>query len=176
MPATEIGRRLPPADEAELRKKLPGLYEPRLRDLSAFLYHGLSRQLTSMPVDIRTERDLAQAWPEHLPQQRRYLARQVKDLEPAVAPELVTVSPARLFAASAAMNIVLAEEAGEIVGVPVGRVFREHEHRALGERLREQLHGIAEPGYPGDRKLTDRWADELWMQGWYRWVAWPDLP
>ena len=42
-------------------------------------------------------------------------------------------------------------------------------HRGLGERLRELLHAVEEPGYPGDRLVTDAWAVALWLRDWYEW-------
>ena len=170
MPAHQVGRKLPEEDHAELLLKLQGVPRSVLEDLSAFLYTGIARQLTSMPVDIRVERELAEAVPDHRPAQASYLRRQVKDLEPAFAPELQELSPERLHRASTAMNVVLAEEAAEFSGEPVGKMFRETPCRALGERLREQLHSVEVAGYPGDRVLTDMWARELGMEDWYKWV------
>ena len=42
-------------------------------------------------------------------------------------------------------------------------------HRALGERLREVLHDVEEPGYRGDRLVMDAWAEELGLRDWYEW-------
>ena len=170
MPASQLGRGLAPEDYKELRDKLAGFPSPALDQLSEFLYHGICRQLTSMPLDIRVEREIAEELPDHYPAQRAYLMTQVKDLEPTFLPEMAEVCPERLYAASTAMNVVLAEEAAELTGVQPGKAFLETPYRALGERLREKLHSVQEKGYPGDRLLTDAWAGELGMEDWYEWV------
>ena len=67
------------------------------------------------------------------------------------------------------MNVVLAEEAADIAGVEPGPMLRENPHRELGERLRGFLHAVEEPGYRGDRLVTDSWANELGLREWYEW-------
>ena len=62
--------------------------------------------------------------------------------------------------ASTAMNVVLAEEAADIAGVKPGPMFRQTPNRPLGQRLRELLHAVEEPGYPGGILATDAWAVE----------------
>jgi len=171
LPATETARGLPAEDLAELRRKLHHLCERHLEDtLSRFLYHGIVRQLTSVPVDIRVERKIADELPVHKPRQDAYLARQVRDFEPHFAPEIREFCPERLYAASTAMNVVLAEEFSELTGRTPADVIRTTPHRALGERLRERLHAVREDGYTGDRIATDAWAREVGMEGWFEWV------
>ena len=169
IPVSPKGSRLPQSMEAELRRKLENPPEPVLQALSAFLYEGTVRQLTSMPVDIRVERETAETVPEHREAQHAYLARQVRDLEPHFLPQIAEFAPDLLYAASTAMNVVLAEEAAEIAGVQPGPMFRESPHRPSGHRLRAVLHGVKEPGYPGDIVVTDAWASELRLREWYEW-------
>jgi len=170
VPATQLGRTLPPEDYQDLRRKVPALSLHALDDLSQFLYHGITRQLTSMPVDIRVEREIAERFPAHQAEQRAYLQRQVEDLEPTFAPQIAEVSPERLYRASTAMNVVLAEEAAEITGSRPGPLCQGSPHRTLGAKLRELLHAVDDDGYAGDRVLTDLWADELGMRDFYQWV------
>jgi len=135
-PASERGKGLPSDDFRELRQKLRCLSPDQLEQFGRFLYGGMVRQLTSMPLDIRVERELAETFPEHSDAQRTYLERQVRDLEPHFLPELAEVCPERLYAASTAMNVVLTEEAAEIADVEPGRDFLETPYRPLGEKLR----------------------------------------
>ena len=169
IPVSRREERLPQEYEEELRRKLRGPPEPVLVGLSCFLYEGIVRQLTSMPLDIRVERDTADLVPEHKAAQRAYLARQVTDLEPHFMPQIAEVAPKRIYAASTGMNVVLAEEAAEIAGVKPGLMFRQSPHRELGERLRKLLRSVEEPGYRGDRLVTDAWAEELGLRDWYEW-------
>ena len=94
-PASEHGKGLPPDDFRELRQKLRGLSPDQLEQFSRFLYGGIIRQLTSMPLDIRVKRELADALTEHKDAQRAYLERQVQDLEPHFLPELAEACPER---------------------------------------------------------------------------------
>ncbi len=169
LPVSEAGKRLPRDDEAELRRKLGNPATAVVEGLSAFLYHGIVQQLTSMPLDVRIEGEIAAMLPEHREAQHAYLRRQVRDLEPHFAPEIASVAPARIYAASSAMNVVLAEEAAEIADVQLGPMFRRTPHRRLGDRLRELLHEVKEPGYRGDRLVIDAWAEKLGLRTWYEW-------
>lgn len=169
LPVSEAAKRLPEEDEAELRRKLGVLPSDVLRSLSGFLYHGTVQQLTSMPLDIRIERTIAEILPEHRDTQHNYLSRQVKDLEPHFLQEIAAVAPDRIYAASTAMNVALAQEAAEIAGVKLGRSCRTTPYRRLGERLRWHLHTVKEPGYRGDMMVTDAWAEELGLRDWYEW-------
>ena len=169
VPVSERGKRLPRDYEEELHNKLQGVPEPLLFEISAFIYEGVVRQLTSMAMDIRVEQQIAKTLPEHHEAQQAYLARQVKDLETYFLPEIADVTPDRIYAASTAMNVVLTEEAARISGIAPGPMFRQTQHRRLGERLRDLLLAVEQPGYRGDRIATDVWAEELGLQGWYEW-------
>lgn len=168
LPVSEATR-LPRDDEAELRRKFGNPPTAVVEDLSTFLYHGILQQLTSMPLDIRIEREIAKILPEHHEAQHAYLSRQVRDLESHFIPEMAAVTPDRIYAASTAMNVVLAEEAAEIADVEPGRLCLQTPYRSLGKRLREQLHAVKEAGYRGDMMLTDAWAEELGLRDWYEW-------
>lgn len=170
MPARELGRRLPLHEDRELRRKLHGLDRAHLDSLSSFLYRGTVRQLTSMPLDLRVERDIASTLAEHRERQGAYLRRQVEDLEPHFLPEIATICPTHVYAASTTMNLVLADEAADLAGVEPGPLFQSSVHRPLAARLHEILRATAVPGYAGDRIVTDAWAHELGLDGWYEWV------
>ena len=62
-------------------------------------------------------------------------------------------------------GICVREGCGYSTEVEPGPMFRQKPHRALGKRLRELLHTVTEPGYPGDRLVTDAWAAELGLRG-----------
>ena len=118
---------------------------------------------------IRVERSLAAGLPDHVDEQRSYLERQVQDLVPTVLPEMRQVCPERLYTASTAMNMVLAEEAAEITGAPVPHALRPPCLRAVADRLQHTLNAFPDD-YAGDRKVVDAWAQELGMNQWYVWV------
>lgn len=166
------GRRLPLKDEKDLRRSFP-IPETELQGISTFLFDGTVRQLTSFPVDLRVERELYEDLPEHRPLQRAYLRRQVEDIEPHFLPQVAAIAPPRIYAASTAMNVVLAEEAAELAGYAIGPLVRASPHRSKGERLRQLLDEEIRVGHIGDRDLTDAWAEELGLRDWYEWMPLP---
>ncbi len=169
-PVSEAAKRLPRDDEVELCRKFGNPPTALVEDLSSFLYHSIVQQLTSVPVNIRIEREMAEMLPEHRGAQHDYLSRQVKDLDPYfTTPEIAAVAPDRIYAASTAMNVVLAEEAAEIADVELSPYAATTPYRSRGRRLQEQLHAVNEPGYRGDMMVTDSWAEELGLGDWYEW-------
>ena len=121
------------------------------------------------------QREIAEELPEHRAKQRAYLHRQVRDFEPTFVPEMADAFPETVSKASQAMNVAFAEEAAELTGAAPGRLCREARYRLAGLRLREQLHALDEPGAPGDRRLTDTWAEELDLREWYEWKRLEDV-
>ncbi len=173
VPASPADRGLPPSEEAELRARFPELPHRVFRDLSVFLYHGLVRQVTSMPLDLLVERALARDVPEHREEQQRYLVRQVRDVVPHFAPRIAAAAPPGVYAASTGMNVALALEASLLTGAPLAPVIRASGSYELGVRLDDLLRDATEHGHVGDRAITNSWAELLGVREWYEWVPLP---
>lgn len=62
------------------------------------------------------------------------------------------------------------EHVASLAGIGVPEAFKRHRSREKGERLLTLLHDVQTPGLEGDREVTDAWANELGLQGWYEWV------
>lgn len=170
-PASPVDRGLDRRDYLELCSKLPlRMEKTEVDQLSRFLFTGMVRQLTSFPVDLRVEREIAEDIPDHAEVQNAYLARQVRDFVPTLSEEIQRFSPEKLYRASTAMNIAFAEEAGEISGTVPDPLFRRHASRQTAEELLHHLHAVSDEGVPGDRGVIDAWAQELGMDGWFEWV------
>ncbi len=176
MPASELGRKLPEQEHRELAQKM-GLKigDEFVQSVSCFLFGSLARQLTSFPVDLRVEREIAQSLPEHKTKQLSYLETQVQDFLPTLDEQMLSMFPEHVFRVSTAMNIAFAEQAAELAGVATDSLFREHSSRSLAEQLLHQLCVITDPGYRGDCTLTDAWARELGLEGWYKWVRYDEI-
>jgi|GEM_PF-2694077 len=170
VPASRADATLPEDLHAELLDKIPAQRGLDVDMLTRFLYSGTVRQLISVPGDVRVEREVAELVPDHRDDQRAYLERQVRDLEPHFSAEIEAFAPARLYAATTGMNVVLAEELADIAGLEPPTYVAESSHRALGHTLRARLNAEEEPGYAGDRNVTDAWAKELGLEGWFEWV------
>jgi hypothetical protein len=65
---------------------------------------------------------------------------------------------------------VAVQEFAKIAEVKVPRGFRNSVQNPLAERLHRHL-VAAPPGYAGDRQITDAWARELGLEGWYGWTS-----
>lgn len=169
VPVSDADRRLPREDEAEITNLLPGMPSPLVEQMSRFLYRGLVGQAASMPLDIRVERDIAAQFPEHAEHQRVYLSRQLTELVEHIDPLLGLLIPTRVYAAASAMNVALATEAADLIGVELDPVFHSSPHAPAGLRLRDEVARTKESGCLGDRLLVDRWARVLGLENWYEW-------
>ncbi len=98
------------------------------------------------------------------------LSRSRRITEEHFSPELAAFAPPRIYRASSAMNVVLAEVASDIAGLEFPAYLRGSPHRGMGHALRARLDAEDEDGYRGDRRVTDKWAEELGMEGWFEWV------
>ena len=67
------------------------------------------------------------------------------------------------------MNIAFAEEAADLAGVSPVPLVRSHSSRKKGEEMLHHLKSIEVLGLPGDRALTNTWAKELDLKGWFEW-------
>lgn len=165
--------RLCKADENELRRKTRGLPPHDLESLSRHLHHGVLQQLTSMPVDLRVEREIAETMTQHADAQRAYLQRHVKDLDPRFAIEFALVVPIAIYRASTGMNAAMVQEAIEIAGVKPGPLYGMSNDRWIGERLGALLD--PGPGVGGDCAAVDAWAEELGYRHRYEWRRLEDV-
>ncbi len=177
LPSAQRGSLLPRKYHMELERRVRTHaeegFEPEDDDIKTFsimIREQLTLQLTSLPLDIWVERKVAETLPEHLDIQRACLEQQVRGMETNFDPDVISVFPEDLFAATIAMNLVLVVEAAEIASVDPGRNFLETPLRPLGEKLRTRLIAEKETGPKGDRRATDAWARELGMEGWYKWL------
>lgn len=139
-------------------------------DLGRYFRVATVNQVTSLPVDIRSEWEIAQTYTHHRGYQTAYLRRQLAEREARYAPNLAEKAPERVHAAGCAMNIVAIDETADILGGRVYSKWHETEYCELADRLRDKFDTIT-PGHPGDREVIDAWAKKLGMRDWYEWVA-----
>ena len=168
--AVDVRRRLPADIERDLRGRLRDVPEGPLLGMSRFLFYGLARQVTSMPLDLRVERELYEDLPVHRDTQVAYLERQLRDLVPQFAPEIEAMAPSALYRASSSMNVALALGFGEIAEVDMDPVFEASPHHGLGRELNADLAAVTDHGLAGDRKAVDAWAHRLGLEGWFEWI------
>lgn len=166
-------QKLPQVLHNELAKKLLklGLPQETMR-LSHTLFAGLARQITSMPLDIRVEGEIALALPEHSERQMAYLELQVHNYLRAVEQDYGAVVPAHVADANIAMNLAFAEKAMELGERPLDAAFEKHKCWPITQWLIDIYLSIDELGRKGDRLLVDAWAEELGLRDWYEWKPW----
>ena len=162
----------PKAVERQLRSqqaasRFPG---PLLSMAAAQMYRGLLVQLRSYPVGMRIDQWLYDEYPELRPDQKTALARQHRDNLEALSPQVRALSPPSVYKGNVSMNAAFALFSDRLLGSPEFAV----PYRAAGHlRTAEQLLSVFD-GTPAeaasDRDLIAKWADELGIADWYRWV------
>jgi hypothetical protein len=164
-------------DYVELFSKLGRTATPdHVVTLLGMLWHGVLRQLSSFPVDLRVERELVTAAPEHALLQREYLEQQLADFSPTFDEGMLSLVPSRLYMMSTAMNVAFTKEAALIASLNVPIYVQNHRSRPQGDALLDALHSAAtESGHRGDRMVTDAWARLLELEGTYCWMPWESV-
>ncbi len=177
MPTTRQDIHLPLEEEYELARNLG--QSPRakpLRNLSKLLSLELLRQVTSLPVDLRVEREIAGSLPEHSPLQRAYLRQKVLRLADSLEEGPSEYVTRFVHRCDTTMNSAFIQGACDLADVTLGRAVRKHPSYDLAQKLLEPVTSTPlDTGVEGDRKITDAWARELELRGWYRWTRMDSL-
>lgn len=180
-PATE--RVLPVMTQKNRRKARAALagHVPRLQrvripkeaahGLVDFWVRGMVSQVTNIPIDIRIERWLHDAYPGLRAAQRRRLQVQLAEYRLALAPQIKALSPWKVFRTANAINYAYAVEVGALIGQPeAAEAYTDQGIRGLGERLRNELGKGYVGDHRGDRAVADRWAQIMRVRDWYQWM------
>lgn len=134
---------------------------------------GLVRQLTNIPADCRIEQWLH----EKFDGLRDMQAAAVHDLHSEVVKALETKTekcfPPSVYLGSNAMSYVLAKAIGNLFDEAwLGARYVEKGFAEVGEKLNSYMTG-PDNGHVADARISDAWARELGMVGWYSWVRLP---
>lgn len=155
--------------------RLPGVPPERIAAFAAKLYHGLMLQLRSIPVELRVEVWIREAFSEFAGVQRAVVLKQLDENTRGLALSVRARTPERIFKATMAMNAAAAQYwAGELLAPELAKPYAREGLAEEGARLLALWRKIPAESVH-DRALIDAWAHELQIAGWYAWVPY-DAP
>ena len=148
----------------------------RLTELINFLYHGLVRQLTSMPPDIMIEYWLYDDFPDLRPYQPMCLLRQQIEAIKGLDFKISRIVPVKIVAASNTMNYCFLRLVGMHMGQNLVSPYDGSVYVKRGKELAEITAREYRNDYLGDIAMTNRWAAFLELQDWFSWTSFEDMP
>lgn len=169
--ATDIGRKAVFRALAGNKKiKRMGLPDTAIRQVAEQLFNGLMTQLRSVPIGLRIDDWLWNECPSLRESQTASLTKQQQDNVQSLSADIRTSVPTTVFAANVAMNAAYALLCDRLLGRELFIIpYRSAGFENSGIRLTELLEEVpAEAKH--DRELVDAWAEELELNGWYRWI------
>lgn len=159
----------------EVLGKAPGVTPEIAVGLAAQLYHGLMRQLRSVPVELRVEDWLRITHPEFAEPQRAAVLRQLDVNLASLSPSARAVAPTRVYKASVTINSATAQFWAGVYEMPdLAKPYNKAGFVTDGTRLLAAWRKVPSDA-THDRDLIDAWADLLHLRGWYDWVPY-DTP
>jgi len=140
-------------------------------ELFDLMYLGLVRQVTSMPIDVRIEEWIYTEFPRLRLDQEMSLRNQIFEAHHALSKEIENLTPKLIYHANNAMNYVFSYfisslyDDSKLVEPYIGSCFQSD-----GKKLIGHLYNEEDKGYKGDRKIINKWAQQLNIQNWFEWL------
>ena len=75
------------------------------------------------------------------------------------------------YRAVTAMTVIMSDEAASIAGLSRSVFSKVSRLGPMIHELRERLHAVREPGYRGDQRVVDSWAEYFGLRGRYEWKS-----
>lgn len=161
--------------QRDMAGRLAGISPEVVDNFTAQLYHGLMRQIRSMPVELRVEAWILETYPEFGPVQRAAVLRQLEENARSLSSSTRSMSPARVFKASITMNAAAAQFwAGTYLMPELVKPYSRDGFAGDGAQLLSTWRKAIGEDAP-DREIIDSWAGLLKIRGWYDWVPY-DAP
>lgn len=161
--------------QQEIASRMPGISPDVSAGFASQIYDGLMRQLRSMPVELRVEEWIREAYPEFAAVQRAAVLRQSEENARSLSPSVRSMSPARVFKATVTMNAAAAQFwAGTYLLPGLVKPYAREGVAGDGATLLALWRKVP-PGATHDREIIDAWAHSLKIGGWYDWVPY-DAP
>lgn len=140
------------------------------RSAKDMLTSGLLTQLRSVPIGLRVDDWLWSVCPDLREDQIASCRLQIRDNAQVLTPSVRHSFPKRVVAANTAMNAAFALFwATKLEDPSIILPYRSIGADIDGKVLLD-IFGKVESKPTGDCGLVDRWADQLGLLGWYRWV------
>lgn len=147
--------------------KLPPSMREQLRDQ---LFDGLMLQLRSIPVGLRVDAWILDAYPDLAPLQRASVLQQLQENQATLGPDVRKIAPKKVYAASVTMNATFAAFWTRAFDDPaLSLPYRTAGYEKTGRELLQLFDQCpSEPIY--DRELVDLWGEHLSLSSWYQWI------
>lgn len=155
-------------DMAELLNSKPiplERYAPMIRHL----YEGVVVQVTSMPVDIRIEKELKRELPQLQELQKKSLIKQIQEGSKGLSLEILSLTPKKLYTCNALMNYAFFRMIDEYIFPVKKKYFDIFEGIIDQEKGEEMLKDALNPDL-NDFELINLWAKKLEIDSWFQWV------
>jgi hypothetical protein len=134
------------------------------------LMNGLLTQVRSIPIGLRIDDWLWSLGPDLREEQVASARLQLRDNAQVLGPGIRQSFPKKIVKANTAMNAAFAQFwATKLEDPAVILPYRSIGADADGQGLLD-IFGKVEPQPRNDCGLVDRWAEQLGLAGWYRWV------
>jgi hypothetical protein len=155
-----------------------GIPDRAIEEMLPIWLGGTVAQVSNVPADIRIERWLYREFPDLRDAQRRSNLDQVDELHRCLRADVRQLTPRMLWSANNTMNYAFVASLAQLFDRPsLLKPYRAfHEIADSGRALLKIVDGTDDTGLPGDRGLTDAWAERLGVLGWYEWRRLDELP
>lgn len=140
-------------------------YAPMIRHL----YEGVVVQVTSMPVDIRIEKELKQEMPQLQELQKKSLIKQIQEGTKGLSLETLSILPKKLYTCNALMNYAFFRMIDEYI-FPVEKKYFDIFEGIIDPEKGEEMLKDALNHDLNDFELMNLWAKKLEIDSWFQWV------
>jgi hypothetical protein len=141
-----------------------------LVQITSRIFVSLMLQLRWVPVGLRVNTAIRQELPDLAELQDASARRQLDENAQILSPEAQEFTPEALYSRLVGMHAAYAEFWARVLNEPrLATPYAEAGFGAIGRALLGMADRL-DPAPTSDRALTDEWARELGLTGWYEWV------
>lgn len=165
---TQIGDQL-----IKLTKAIP---VEHLGKISNIWFHGIIRQVTNIPVDMRIEKWIFDNYPELRKSQVASIDRQMKESAQVLSKRVENFTPKKIYDTSNYINYSFALFMESLIGKKYIAPYKSTPYTGLGSKLADLVMKSEDKGFLQDIEIIDQWTELLGLKGWYYWADFEDVP
>jgi len=165
---TQIGE-----DLNKLAKSIP---VEHLGEVSNMWFHGIIRQVTNIPVDMRIEKWIFDNYPELRRSQVSSIDRQMREGAQVLSKRVEDFTPKKIYDASNYINCSFAIAMESLIGKKYTAPYRSTPYTGLGSKLADLVIRSEDRGFKQDIEIINQWTEMLGLKGWYYWADFEDVP
>lgn len=180
-------KRLIPKTDDQIKLNALAEIEPEIQQLSSILpfdkltqivnlwYNGIIRQVTNLPPDIMIEKWIHDEYPELRPYQSQSIKKQHKEALAGLSPQVMKMTPRKIFDASNIMNYAFFRILGIHFGINYVRPYNNSPYLSKGKKLASITEDYVD-NYEGDIEKINEWANFLNLSKWFVWTDFENVP